>query len=91
MDKIEVFHSEAIYGARTKRPLVKINWGDKETVMSTKDAKKLAFDLLDVAHAADGDAFLVHYMQNKVGLSDDNAFKVLIDFRDERVRMNGES
>lgn len=91
MADVEVFHSQAIYGAETKKPLVEIRWGDKQMVCSTNDAKRIAYDLLDVAHAADGDAFIVHFMQEKVGLEEMDAIKVLIAFRDERVRMNGES
>jgi hypothetical protein len=91
MKDIEIIHSEAIYGAKTRKPLVKISWGDKQIVVDTHDAKRIAYDLLDVAHASDGDAFIVHYIQNKVGLSLENAMNVLIDFRDERIRMNGEN
>lgn len=91
MKDIEVIHSEAMYGMKTQGPLVKIKWGDKEMIVTTKDAKRIAYDLLDTAHAADGDAFIVHYMQNKVGLPIEGAVAVLKDFRDERVRMNGEN
>ena len=87
----EVIHSEAIYGMKTKGPLVRIAWGDKNMMVTTTDAKRIAYDLLDTAHAADGDAFMVHYMQNKVGLPLEGAVQVLADFRDERVRMNGEN
>lgn len=91
MDDIEVIHSQAIYGAKTKQPLVELSWGDKKMVMHTNDVKRLAYDLLDVAHAADGDAFIVHFAQDNAGMSEQDAVNMLKLFRDERVRMNGES
>lgn len=91
MDDIEFFHTEAMYGVKTKKPLVKFNIGSEERILTTKDAKKFAYDILDCAHAADGDAFMVHYLQEKVGISEDKAIGVLVLFRDERVRMNGEN
>lgn len=92
MDEIEVIHSQAIYGAKTKKPLVEIKWGDKQMVCSTGDAKRIAYDILDVAHASDGDAFLMHFLQDSViKLPEEDAARILMLFRDERVRMNGES
>lgn len=92
MDENEqvVIHTEAIYGARTKQALVKITLGKESIMMSTKDAKKLAYDLLDVAHAADSDAFLMDWMNDRLGVTQQQSGVILREFRDHRIRKNGE-
>lgn len=91
MADLEIIHSEAMYGAKSKQPLVKINWGDKEMVVHTKDAKRVAYDLLDTAHAADGDAFIFDWLQEKLDVPIEKAATILAEFRDYRVRKNGEN
>lgn len=88
---MHVIHSEAIFGYKTRKGLVKITFNNQEVVVNTTDAKRIAYDLLDVAHAADGDAFMVHFFMKEFNLPIENAAAVLDKFRQERIRMNGES
>lgn len=90
MKSIEIFHSEAMYGAETKQALVKISWGNQETVMHVEDAKRLAYDILDVAHASDGDAFMVDWLRETLKIDEPRIGIILAEFRDSRVRKNGE-
>ncbi len=91
MKDMEIIHSEAIYGAATKQPLVKIQWGSKKMVCSATDAKRIAWDILDTAHAADGDAFIYDWLQEKLDVPIDKAAIILNEFRQYRIRKNGEA
>lgn len=85
-----IIHSEAIYGARTKQALVKITLGKESLMMSTADAKKLAYNLLDTAHAADGDAFLMDWLRERLQIEENQSGMILNEFRQHRIRKNGE-
>lgn len=90
MDEVEVIHSEAMYGAKTKQALVKIKWGEKEMVLHVEDAKRIAYDILDTAHASDGDAFIVDWLRDTLKVEEDKIWQILLEFRDARIRKNGE-
>lgn len=92
MDENEqvIIRSEAVYGARTRQALVKVTLGKENIMMSTNDAKKLAYDLLDTAHAADGDAFLMDWLRDRLDVEEQQSAVILKEFRDHRIRKNGE-
>lgn len=84
-DPDEIFNMETIYGIPSRQPSVKLTFRDEETRMSTEDARRLAADIIDTAHAADADAFLVEFLQEKAGLELEKAAHILLDFRQWRV------
>lgn len=91
MEPVEIIHSEAIYGAKTKQPLVRIAWGDKEMMCHVEDAKRIAYDILDCAHASDGDAFIVDWLRDTLKVEEDKIWQILLEFRTARIRKNGEA
>lgn len=80
-----VFWSEAIYGAITGEPMVKINYSGQSMMMDTDSARRVAKDIIDTAHAADADAFVVSFFRDKLGAPLDQAVGMLREFREWRV------
>jgi hypothetical protein len=54
--------------------------------MTTEEARDHARAITEAAEAAEQDAFMLSFMQEKVGLDLNRAFQVLLDFRAWRVR-----
>jgi hypothetical protein len=75
----------SIYGAQTRRGLVKLV-KDKEIIATVEPsvAREWALNILQAAEAAETDEFLMYLLTNKVGMNEQNAVSVLQDFRDYR-------
>lgn len=83
------------FGARERQPYVQvlIEAVDWMTQMPPAKARELAANLTEAAEAAEGDGFLVSYMQHVVGVDDDRVIaNVLSEFREyrEAQRKGGE-
>ena len=81
-----VFWSEAIYGAITGQPMVKLSFAGRSTIVDTDSARRIAKDIIDTAHAADGDAFVVEFFQEECGFDQAVAVQMLGKFRDWRIK-----
>jgi hypothetical protein len=57
--------------------------------MDVTQAREHAQAVLEAAEAAEQDAFIMSFMQNKVGLDQNRAAQVLIDFRQYRAETTG--
>jgi hypothetical protein len=80
-DEPTIIYSEALYGAETREPLVRITLGDESITCSSDDARRVGSDIITTAHAADADAFLVEFLQEKIGMPGQTAAHILFDFR----------
>lgn len=81
----QVFWSESVFGALTGQPMVKLSFAGRSTTVSSDDARTIARDIIDTAHAADADAFLVDFLREKLGLDTPAAVAMLREFRDWRI------
>lgn len=81
----QVFWSESVFGALTAQPMVKLSFAGRSTTVSSDDARAIATDIIDTAHAADADAFLVDFLRDKLGLATPQAVTMLGEFRDWRI------
>lgn len=83
-----VFSVSTGFGHRTQQPYVQvlIEAADFMTQMAPADARALAINLLQAAEAAEGDAFLISFLRQKVGAKDEAVAGILQDFRDWRER-----
>lgn len=59
--------------------------------MSPEMARDHARAITEAAEAAEQDAFIVEFMQQRVGLDFDSAAKVLVDLRNFRAERTGKS
>jgi hypothetical protein len=57
--------------------------------MSPEQARDHGHATIEAAEAAEQDAFMVNFMQTKVGLDLERAMMVLVDFRRYRVERSG--
>lgn len=81
----DVFYSEAVYGAATRQPLVKVLFGKSDMLVDCDTARAMGKQLIETAMAAEADAFLVEFLSEKVEMPKAVAVRILSDFRDWRV------
>lgn len=58
----------SIVSGRDFKPYVQIEFGDVRGQMTTCEAREIALQLLEVAEVSETDAFMVQYLQERVGL-----------------------
>ena len=72
----------SMYGHKNKKGMVEIRLEDKRIQTSVQEAKDFAHSILEAAEAAETDDFLMTYLLEKVGITEEeNRAKVLMDFR----------
>jgi len=82
---IHVFRVSSIYGAKSKEPIVRIQYSDFFDVMvAPGDARDLASNLLQSAEAAEVDAFLVEFIAKVTDKPVEESAIVLQEFREWR-------
>lgn len=75
------------FGHNTQQPFVElvIHAADWSTQMSPGEARDLAFNLLQCADAAEGDGFLMSFMDKAIGVADRRMqASLLVQFREYR-------
>jgi hypothetical protein len=75
---------ESGVSAKTGEPFVNIKWKDRAGQLTVTDARQHALAILECAEAAESDAFIIKFFRERVGLSQEKAAQVLIDFRSQR-------
>jgi hypothetical protein len=78
--------AESGVSAGTGRGFVRITWNDEEAQLDPDMAKGLGQSIIDAAYSAEHDAYFIHFMQHKVGLSREKAAMALGDLRAARQR-----
>jgi len=67
--------------ATSGEPFVIMRWGSQAGRFSPDDARQHAYKILEAANSAETDAFLIHFLAEKVGLGREICAPVLRDFR----------
>lgn len=79
------------YGANTRVPFVAVQIGDRKPYQwSPDEARRVAVMLWEGADAAEGDAFLVEWFTERVGLELPQVGALLRDFRVSRQKWSKE-
>ncbi len=81
----DVFWTEAVYGAATRQPLVKVLFGKSDMLVDCDTARTMGGQLIETAMAAEADAFLVEFLTAKVDMPPAVAVRILGEFRQWRV------
>lgn len=77
--------AESIFGNASRKGLVRLSQGISwEVVISPAEARRFALTVLEAADAAESDEFVLKFIGDRVGLSDDQLVLVLRDFREFR-------
>jgi hypothetical protein len=81
------------YGANTRAPYVQMDHDGITAQMSPDEARQLARHIAEAAEAAEGDAFMVEFMRDKIGLDIKYTAGLLDQYRQWRSdrRQNKES
>lgn len=78
-------HVQSMYGAKTHLPYVSLQIGDLKPVqMSPDEARIVAGNMMGAAEAAEQDAFMIGWLQDKFQLSLQQAGAILLEFREAR-------
>lgn len=72
---------ESLVSARTGKPVVHIRWGPMDGQLTPEEARRHAQALMEVAFAAELDAFVVKWVTTAIGADTQKALMVLRDFR----------
>jgi hypothetical protein len=79
------FFAQSGFGHNTQRPFVALSYnGRKIAQMFPEDAIALAHNLLAVAEASLGDAFLIGFLHTRVGAADHEIAGIIAEFREWR-------
>jgi hypothetical protein len=82
----------SIISAKDGNPLVQFKFDDDHKFqLSPDEAREHATKIIEVAFAAESDAFLVHFLVMKTGLEIEKAIVILKDFRDWREGKNSKT
>lgn len=82
----DVVYSEAVYGKVTRQPLVKITFGFEVTLLTAENTREVALDLILTSMAAEADAFLIEFLQEKLDMPINQIMPILGDFRAWRAK-----
>jgi hypothetical protein len=86
---LEVIKVNSIFGTRTRKPIVVINFRQEAVQVDPATARDLAMNLLRAAEAATSDA-ITWYFHTGLGLESDEASMILFEYRKLRSEMTSE-
>lgn len=69
----KVIWAETVIDRRTKTAAVRLSFRDRQVIIPSADARDLALNILRAAEAADGDAALMRWLQEKLGIEFESA------------------
>lgn len=81
-----MIHTHSIVSHRTGRGIVVVEWNGQAGQFDPEDARVFAHTILRECDNAETDAFLLQFLQQKIGLDLPAVFGVLVEFRRERAR-----
>ena len=78
----------SVIAASDHRPFVQMMWGNEKAQFTPEEARLHAYGILEAADAAESDAIMVGFLEDKLGKNLDNqSLSVLLnDFRELRQR-----
>lgn len=76
-----VIHVESLVSSSTREGVVVFKWGDRRGQLTPDEARAHALVILEVAEAAEADAFMVNFLREKCGAKETEALGTLIAFR----------
>ena len=84
-----ILYAESILGKNLRRGMVRLSKGITfDVIISPEEARFFAMSIMEAAQAAETDEILMTWLQNAVGVKDDDkAAAILIDFREIRTQM----
>jgi hypothetical protein len=82
---------ESGVGAMSRLGYVHLRWGERSGQLTTREARRHAYAILDAAAAADHDAAVLRWLTETMGLDIAPASQVLVDLRVARQAVDAES
>lgn len=79
-----------MFGANTRKPLVRVELDDTAVIISPFEARNLGLNLLMAAEAALGDAFLYSFVMRLTDGDETETFFLMQEFRDWRAGHDNE-
>ncbi len=89
MAETKEIYVQSMVASKMLEPAVMLRLGEEFTNMPPDVARKVAGDLVGCAEAAEQDAFLMSFFEQRIGLSREEAGQILMQFREARAEGNG--
>ena len=87
-DGVPLWHQSGV--TRAGEPFIQLILGDKVVAQQSPEmAREHALAMLEAAEAAEQDAFIVWFAKNRMGVDENVAAHILVDFRDWRREHTG--
>lgn len=86
VDEEDIFHTSTVFGAETRKPLVQVLIGKTTRQVTPDDARAMGEQLISTAFAAEADAFLLWWLNERVGQPFEVSVNIMNDFRKWRVQ-----
>lgn len=83
----EQIRIETQVARRDLKPYVVLRWGSEEGRLTPAEARQHALSILAAAEAAEGDAFIVQFLAERIEVEPRVAIQILADFRGYRARL----
>jgi hypothetical protein len=80
----------SLVSSRTGEGVVELTWGEMRAQLSVQQAREHALGVLEVAEAAEADAFMVEFFEKDLGMPREKALAVLVAFRGYREKRRKE-
>jgi hypothetical protein len=80
----------SLVSQKTGEGVVELQWGEKQAQLSIQEAREHALGVLEVAEAAETDAFIVEFFEQELKVPRENALALLVNFRGYREKRRKE-
>jgi len=86
----DVIWVQSLVSHRNQKPRIDLQVGEIHTQMDTSAAIDVAKNILEASYGAYADAFIVNFLQEKVGIDLNSAAMIMQEFRDYRAQLEAE-
>lgn len=89
-NKAAEFKISTVLNKETKHTFVQMNWGEQVAQLTPLQARQHALAILEAADAATTDLLMFEWLQDAVGMSEEQAMGAMASFRDARAKQHGQ-
>ena len=86
MSDTSLLWAESMFGAKTRRGLVRLSFRGESVIISPDEARTFASTIYEAASAAEGDECLMRWLHETFDFDEVRCAAALKDFREQRVK-----
>jgi hypothetical protein len=85
-DKDDMIWVTSLVSSTTREGVVELTWGDKRAQLSVREAREHSLAVLEIAEAAETDAFIAEFLEKEVGMDLQRSVGMMQAFRTYREK-----